>query len=77
MNGPLSTRQCKGWTHVREHLATGWRLDGTDVVLYFDPLDYSGSLRGSWVAVGGGFDHEPIDHYLDAAMRYVEQDDLV
>lgn len=54
----------------------GWRLDGTDAVLDFDPLNNSGERRGSWdlygsLAVFGG--PEPIDHYLDSAMEYVEK----
>lgn len=61
------------WAHVCEYGANGWRLDGTEIVLYYDPLDYSGPLQGAWVAVGGGYDHEVIDHYLGVSMRYVEE----
>lgn len=54
----------------------GWRLDGTDAVLDFDPLA-SGTYahRGCWCLYGSLAQYggpEEIDHFLDGAMEYVE-----
>lgn len=52
----------------------GWRLDGTDTVLDYDPLESGGPLRGAWCLYGplATCQAEPVDHYLDGAMEYVE-----
>lgn len=48
----------------------GWRLDGTNLVLDFDPL--SGG-DGCWMlSRDGESGEEAIDHYLDGAMEFVE-----
>lgn len=57
------------WSYIT---GVGWRLDDTDLVLDFDPLDRSCGDRGCYVLNGGGHLHEPIDSYLDGAMRFVE-----
>jgi hypothetical protein len=66
---PRCRRGC--WTYDS---GVGWRLDGTNLVLDFDPLD---SGDGAYLLAGdhGGCHHllEPIDHYLDPAMEWVEQ----
>lgn len=62
------------WTRDPE---VGWRLDGTDAVLDYDPLSGGTyALRGCWSLYGslaefGG--PEEIDHFLDDAMAFVER----
>lgn len=70
------SRRIGNWQYERY---IGWRLDGTDLVLDYDPLDVSGDLRGCYLLATlprgseyNGGDGEPIDHYLVDAMRYVE-----
>lgn len=72
--GSLSATRRGCWTYDP---ATGWRLDGTDLVLDFDPLDDSGHKRGAWLLYrrssdGTGEHLGVIDHYLDGSMEYVE-----
>lgn len=62
-----------GWTRDP---ANGWRLNDTDLLLDFDPLDNGGPLRGAWVLYresSGANPLEVIDHYLEGAMQWVEE----
>ena len=54
-------------------LNPGWRLDGTNLVLDFDPLNSGGPLRGAWILWTDGRPGSAIDHYLMTAMRHVEE----
>lgn len=47
-------------------LNPGWRLDDSDLVLDFDPR------QGCYVLWTAGRPGQPIDRYLDGAMRHVE-----
>lgn len=63
------------WTYgVHEGLNPGWRLDDSPLVLDFDPLYSGGPLRGCWMLWIDGTEENPIDHYLDAAMAFVENE---
>lgn len=71
------SRRIGRWQYDRR---VGWRLDGTDLVLDFDRLDKGGDLQGCYVLYRTpqesevtGVYVEPVDHYLDAAMRWVEE----
>lgn len=63
-------RRFGNWTYLR---GLGWRLSGTDLVLDFDRLGGCGDLRGAYVVMTGPKHLEAIDHYLDSAMRWVEE----
>lgn len=67
------TRRIGRWSYG-DHpgLNPGWRLDGTNLVLDFDPLNRSGTLTGAYQLWTDGRPGEFIDHYLDGAMSYVE-----
>lgn len=69
----VKTRRGGRWRYG-DHpgLNPGWRLDDTTLVLDYDPDDSSGSLRGCYMLWRDGQEVAPIDHYLDGAMRYVE-----
>lgn len=67
------TRRIGRWAYsADEGLNPGWRLDGTGLVLDYDPLDAQGERRGRWQLWRDGAPGESIDHYLDASMAYVE-----
>ena len=65
------------WTYEGQSDVPGWHLDGTPLVLDFDPLDSSCAVRGAYLLYGdtcagrrfGG----PVDHYLDGAMEWAEE----
>lgn len=61
------------WTYGNHTgLNPGWRLDGTNLVLDFDPLSQAAGVRGCWTLWINGVEQEPIDHYLDGAMEFIE-----
>jgi len=64
-----TTKRRGRWTYEKN---TGWRLDDTNLVLDFDPLDAQGPLRGAWALFVDGTQGPTVDHYLDGAMQYVE-----
>lgn len=67
------TRRAGRWVRG-DHgaLGIGWRLGDTAYVLDYDPLNRSGAIPGCWTLWVNGVERDPIDHYLDGAMRYVE-----
>jgi hypothetical protein len=62
------------WTYVSDPMnGPRWRLDGTTLDLEYDDLHSGCSVRGAWVLwLGQRCTFEPIDHYLDGSMAYVE-----
>lgn len=54
-------------------LGCGWRLDDTNLLLDYDRLNGSCSVRGAYTLWTDGQEGAAIDHYLDAAMAYVEE----
>lgn len=68
------TRRIGQWTYGNHPgLNPGWRLDGTNHVLDFDPNDHSGSRRGAYVLSTDGRPGSPIDHFLRESMGWVER----
>ena len=74
---PQTTKRRGRWTYgVHPDIPgdnAGWRLDGTNLVLDFDPLDRGGDLRGGYVLYDNGRYVDRIDHYVDPAMSWVER----
>lgn len=66
-------RRIGRWTYGNhEGLNPGWRLDGTNLVLDFDPIHSGCAVRGAYVLWENGRPGNPVDHYLAGAMRFVE-----
>jgi hypothetical protein len=65
-------RRIGQWTYHDDGATPGWRLDDTQLVLDFDPLDRSGPLRGVYILYRDGRYDGPVDHYLKTAMEWVE-----
>lgn len=63
------------WTYVSDPInGPRWRLDGTTLDLEYDDLHSGCSLRGAWVLwLGERCTFEPIDHFLDGSMEWVER----
>jgi hypothetical protein len=61
------------WTYG-EHpgLNPGWRLDGTNLVLDYDPRSWECSQRGAWTLWRNGFEQDAVSHYLADAMAHVD-----
>jgi hypothetical protein len=57
-------RRIGRWTYDP---GAGWRLDGTDVLIDFDRIERH------WYPIGGPRTHEPVDRYIDATMRFIEE----
>lgn len=67
MNGARAPRRIGRWTYVSER---GWQLGDGPIFLDYDRLDNQGMRPGCWEV---DVLHEPIDHYLDGAMEWVEE----
>lgn len=69
---PVLGRRIGRWQYG-EHpgLNPGWRLDGTNLVLDFDP-GYQD--KGCYVLWEDGRPGDAIDRYLDASMAWVERE---
>lgn len=70
----LTMRRIGPWTYGNhEGLNPGWRLDGTNLVLDFDPGNTMSTPVGCYLLWEDGQPGPEIDHYLHGAMQYVEQ----
>jgi len=68
-------RRIGNWRYVGDDPGCpGWHLDGTDIVLDYDPLDWSGDVRGAYCVVRGPLEHGAVSHYLGSAMEFVEEE---
>lgn len=63
-------RRRGNWTYDS---TCGWRLNGTDLILDYDATHTGCAVPGAWLLGSDKVQpYEPIDHYLDAAMEWVE-----
>ena len=54
-------------------LNPGWRLGDSNLVLDYDRLSSACTPDGAWILWQGGNPGQPVDHFLDGAMQYIEQ----